>query len=134
MTNAFAGLEPTSGGDYVKWELVGQSVTGTIQRLWVEVPPFDDSTEECPHLEILTTEGAKTLRGTQTNLRNKLIELGPQLAPGVGITITFSGLAGRAKNFDVTLSAPAAGAAPAAAPVAAPVAQAPAGQAPPSLT
>jgi hypothetical protein len=134
MTNPFGQLTPSEGGNYVSWQgvPVGTEVTGTILRLWTEIPPFEDA-EECPHFELRLDDGeVKTLRASQTVLRNLCIARGDEFHVGARITFRFSGTAGQAKLFEVTVTPAAVAAAPAAEPVAAaPAPAAAVGQAPP---
>lgn len=132
MTNPFGDLA-VSSGNFVKWPVLGTSVTGVILRAYEDTPSFDDAVP-CPHIDLQTVDGEKTVSATQTALRNLLIQRQSELTTGRTITITYSGNAGNAKLFDIAFAdaaAPApAVAAAAPAPAAAPAAPA-AGMAPP---
>jgi hypothetical protein len=119
--------EMFESGDYVKFELVGDKVEGTIAA--IKRHQFDDG-KVVPSLELETPDGPKTLTAGQIRLKNALAEK----RPGVGdyISITLTEIEKRAggktlKHFEVIVgpkpaAAPAApaSAAPAAAPAPAP--------------
>jgi hypothetical protein len=134
--NKFGDLQ-VKGSDFVKWPQVGASVTGVVTNIYTDTPSFpptqDPKTgemkypEECPHVELQTAEGKRTLSATQTVLRNLLIERQDEFDVGDTITVTFSGQAGNAKLFTLEVQkaataapAPASQAAPQAAPAVAP--------------
>jgi hypothetical protein len=116
--------EMFDSGDYVKFDIVGDTVTGTITA--IKRHQFDDG-KVAPSLELDTPDGPKTLTAGQVRLKAALAEK----RPGVGdhITITLTQVEKRAggktlKHFDVVIgpapantAAPVAAPAPAAAPV-----------------
>jgi hypothetical protein len=111
--------EMFSADDFVKFEVVGSSVTGTITA--IKRHRFDDG-KVVPQLELDTADGPKTLTAGQFRLKQELREL----RPGVGdqITITYTKeekLTGgkTLKHFSVIV-----GPQPQAAPAPAPAAQA----------
>lgn len=115
------------GGDYVKFENIGDTVSGTVNA--VRAHRFDDGSV-APQI-LLTTDGGeeKTVTAGQIRLKLALAEQRPEA--GDHITITLSNVEKRSggktlKHFDVTINrgngqpAPAAAAPAAAAPASAP--------------
>jgi hypothetical protein len=103
-----------SNDDYIKFDNVGDTVTGKILSIRKHV--FDDG-KAVPQLLLDVNGEEKTLTAGQVRLKAELSEK----RPGVGdvLTVTLSNIEKRSggktlKHFDVTLG----GAAPAAAPVA----------------
>lgn len=94
--------EIRSGGDFVKFENVGDNVVGEITGLTVHT--WDDGSK-CPKLFIRTDEGdEKVLTASQVGLKIKLGELRPN--EGDRIAITFTNVEKRPggktlKHFDV---------------------------------
>lgn len=105
------------GGDYVKFEKIGDSITGTI--IEVTAKRWDDGSIS-PQLLLDTAEGTKTVTAGQVRLKAALAEQRPE--KGDRISITLSDVERRSggktlKHFDVTVTrAGAAAAAPAAGP------------------
>lgn len=108
------------GGDYVKFEKVGDSVAGTVSA--VRAHRFE-SGDVAPQVLLTTDAGEeKTVTGGAIRLKAALAEQRPE--PGDHITITLSEEEKRAggktlRHWDVKVTrggAPAASAAPAAAP------------------
>jgi hypothetical protein len=128
--------EMFDSGDYVKFDVVGDKVEGTITA--IKRHQFEDG-KVVPSLEIETPDGPKTLTAGQVRLKAALAEK----RPGVGdhISITLTQIEKRAggktlKHFEVIVGpAPAAAAAPAPAAAAVPAAApAPAAFDPSTLT
>lgn len=103
------------GGDYVKFEKVGDTITGTI--IEVTAKRWDDGSIS-PQLLLDTTDGTKTVTAGQVRLKAALAEQRPE--KGDHISITLSDVERRSggktlKHFDVTVTrAGATAAAPAA--------------------
>lgn len=94
------------GGDYVKFDNVGDTVTGKV--IAVRKHTWDDGSVS-PQLLLETEEGEKTLTAGQVRLKAALAEKRPQ--PGQHITITLTDIEKRAggktlKVFDVQVGAP----------------------------
>lgn len=103
------------GGDYIKFENVGDTVTGKVIAVRKHV--WDDGSVS-PQILLDTDEGEKTLTAGQVRLKAALAEKRPQ--PGQHVTITLTDVEKRAggktlKIFDVQVGTPVAAAAPAAA-------------------
>lgn len=112
--------EMSTGGEYVKFEKIGDTVTGRITVLGVK--RWDDGSIS-PQLTLDTADGERTLTAGQVRLKAALVEQRPE--EGDTITVTLSNVEKRAggktlKHFDVVVAR--AGAAPAATPAAAPAA------------
>ena len=105
------------GGDYVKFDAPGDSVTGKVIAVRKHV--WDDGTAS-PQLLLETDDGEKTVTAGQVRLKAALAEKRPQ--PGQHVTITLTEIEKRAggktlKHFSVEVGTPVAGkteAAPAA--------------------
>lgn len=89
--------------DFVKFETVGHTVSGTITAIRKHM--FEDG-KIVPQIELDTADGPKTLTAGQTRLKAALVEK----RPGVGdlLTITLTAIEKRAggktlKHFDVTV-------------------------------
>lgn len=129
--------ELKSNDDYVKFDDVGDSVTGKI--LAVKKHTFDDG-KVVPQLLLLVDGEEKTLTAGQIRLKAELADK----RPGVGdvLTVTLSNIEKRSggktlKHFEVIVggaaAAPAAAPVAAAAPAAQPASSAPAGVDPAAL-
>lgn len=121
-TDFWSDPEMFQSGDFVKFENVGDTVTGTITA--VRKHMFDDG-KIVPQIEVDTADGPKTITAGQIRLKAALAEK----RPGVGdlLTITLSDIEKRAggktlKHFNVTVGPVAATPAPAQAAQAAPAA------------
>jgi hypothetical protein len=121
-TDAFwSDPEMFQSGDFIKFDVVGDTVTGTITA--VRKHMFEDG-KVVPQIELDTADGPKTLTAGQVRLKASLAEK----RPGVGdlLTVTLTGIEKRAggktlKEFSVVVGPVAQPAAPvAAAPVADP--------------
>jgi hypothetical protein len=106
--------EMFSSGDFVSFEQVGDTVTGTILGMRRHV--FDDG-KIVPQIELDTANGPKTLTAGQIRLKAELAEK----RPGVGdlLTVTLTEIEKRAggktlKHFKVTVGPVAATPTPAA--------------------
>lgn len=102
------------GGDYIKFDQIGDNVTGTI--IEVTVKRWDDGTIS-PQLLLDTADGVKTVTAGQVRLKAALAEQRPE--KGDRITIRLSDIERRSggktlKHFDVTVQRAGAPAAPAA--------------------
>lgn len=91
------------GGDYVKFEQVGDRVAGTIVE--VTVKRWDDGSIS-PQLLLDTPDGPKTVTAGQIRLKAALAEQRPE--KGDHITITLADIERRSggktlKHFDVTV-------------------------------
>lgn len=118
MTSIWDDPEVITTGDYIKFETVGDTITGTITA--VRKHTFDDG-KVVPQIILDTDAGEKIVTAGQVRLKAALAEK----RPGVGdsITITLSDVEKRAggktlKHFDVVVG-PAPATTPAAAPAAA---------------
>lgn len=104
------------GGDYIKFEKVGDTVAGTI--IEVSAKRWEDGSIS-PQLLLDTADGTKTVTAGQVRLKAALAEQRPER--GDHITITLSDIERRSggktlKHFDVKVTrAGSAAAAPAAA-------------------
>jgi len=90
-------------GDFVKFETVGDSVTGTV--LDVSIHTFEDG-KRAAKLVIRTAEGDRTLTAGQLQLAAKLAEARPNV--GDKLTINFVGVEKRTggktlKQFTVSV-------------------------------
>jgi hypothetical protein len=93
------------GGDYIKFENVGDTVTGQV--LSIGAHKWEDGSVS-PQIVLSTAEGEKTLTAGQVRLKAALAEKRPNV--GDTITITYSDLEKRAggktlKHFDVKVIA-----------------------------
>lgn len=96
------------GGDYIKFEQVGDSITGKVVE--VTVKRWDDGSI-CPQLLIDTPDGVKTVTAGQVRLKAALAEQRPET--GDTITIRLSDIERRSggktlKHFDVNVTRAAA--------------------------
>lgn len=114
--------EVITTGDYIKFETVGDTISGTITA--VRKHTFDDG-KVVPQIVLDTDDGEKIVTAGQIRLKAELAAK----RPGVGdqITITLSDVEKRAggktlKHFDVIVGPASATAAPAAPAAAAPAA------------
>jgi hypothetical protein len=94
------------GGDYIKFDQVGDTVTGKVIAVRKHV--WDDGSVS-PQLLLDTDEGEKTLTAGQVRLKAALAEKRPQ--PGQSVTITLTDVEKRAggktlKIFDVQVGTP----------------------------
>ena len=114
-TNTFwDDKEMFSSGDFVSFEAVGDTVSGTITA--VRKHMFDDG-KVVPQIELDTAEGPKTLTAGQIRLKTALAEKRPSVGDLLTVTLTDieKRQGGRTlKHFDVVVG-PVAPAAPAAA-------------------
>ena len=126
MTSIWDDPEVITTGDYIRFENIGDTVTGAIAA--VKKHTFDDG-KVVPQIILDTDDGEKIVTAGQVRLKAALAEK----RPGVGdqLTITLSDVEKRAggktlKHFDVIVGpASVAAATPAAAPApAAPAADA----------
>ena len=93
------------GGDYIKFENVGDTVTGQV--LSIGAHKWEDGSVS-PQIVLSTAEGEKTLTAGQVRLKAALAEKRPNV--GDTITITYSDLEKRTggktlKHFDVKVTA-----------------------------
>ena len=79
------------GGDYVKFETVGDTIVGTVLDITVHM--FDDG-KRAPKLTLRTAAGDRTLTAGQVQLGVKLAEARPEI--GDTLTVTFTGIEKRA--------------------------------------
>jgi hypothetical protein len=99
-----------SGGDYVKFENVGDGVTGEITGITFHI--FEDG-KKVPKIYIRTADGdERTLTAGQVQLKSKLAELRPN--EGDQITVKLARVEKRPggktlKHFDVAIKAPSGG-------------------------
>jgi hypothetical protein len=115
--NVWDDPELLIASDFVKFETVGDTVTGTIRA--IKVHRWEDGTA-CPELILdCGADGEKSLTAGQVRLKAILAEKRPNV--GDVITVTFTELEKRSggktlKHFDVVIGgvAPAAAAPPAA--------------------
>lgn len=125
MSNPFADI-PTRGGSYLKFEMPGQSYSGTIVGTRVG-RNFDDNAD-VPEILLSINGEEKVLACENAALHNWAVANGAAVAASIGqpLTVTYTGKSGQVKLYECVIGG---GAAPAAAPVAA--APAPAPHAPP---
>jgi hypothetical protein len=123
MTSVWDDPEMAIASDYVKFEHVGDGVSGTVTA--VQVHRFDDG-KVAPKLIIETDDGEeKALTAGQVRLRAALAEQRPEAGDHIAVTFTQEEKrpGGKTlKHFDVEVVR--SGAAPAAPAAAAPVAAA----------
>jgi hypothetical protein len=108
-----------ASGDFVKFENVGDTVTGTVTALGVKL--WDDGTKS-PQLELDTDDGSKTLTAGQVRLKLALAEQRPEVGDRIRVELTQieKRNGGKTlKHFDVKVQRGSAGAAPAPAAAAA---------------
>lgn len=89
--------------DYVKFENVGDTVTGAIIDLGVQ--QWQDGSMS-PKLTLRTTEGDRVLTASQVQLKSKLSELRPNVGDTIKVTLAgVEKLAGgkTLKKFDVNV-------------------------------
>ena len=115
--------ELRASGDYIKFDSVGDTVTGVVQSIVAH--RWDDGSV-CPKIYLDVNGEERTLTAGQVRLKAALAEQKPE--PGDTLTVTLTEVEKRSggktlKHFDVKV-ARGSGAAPAAA---APAAAAPAG-------
>ena len=123
MTSIWDDPEVITTGDYIKFESIGDTASGTITA--IRKHTFDDG-KVVPQIVLDTDDGEKIVTAGQIRLKAELAAK----RPGVGdqITITLESVEKRTggktlKHFNVIVGpAPVAQPIPAAAPVAAPVA------------
>lgn len=139
MTYDYTQHAPRGGGSYVKWDRQGMRLEGVVVTVGTG-RDFDGN--PVPELKVRDASGGEHIVScAQTILHDKIIELQPQ--PGDQIVIDHTGMAGQAKNFEVTVTKPTqapvqqAGPAPVAVTQTAPaqgIAPPPLGQAAPPLS
>lgn len=123
-TSIWDDPEIKAGGEFVKFENVGDTVSGNVTG--IRAHRFDDG-KVVPQVLLVTDDGEeRTMTAGQVQLKAKLAEQRPE--SGDHITVTLSEIEKRAggktlKHFDVAVRR--AGATPAAVPAAAPAAPAP---------
>ena len=104
------------GGDYMKFKIVGDEITGTLQR--VETGKNYDGDADVPVLVMATAEGERKVSCENANLLRKVLEPGikERLIPGATFTIRHTGVdqANRGMKLYDVLFAGVADAAPAA--------------------
>ncbi len=108
----------TGGDRFFKFDVQGAQIAGVVTA--VGLAWNYDQTEQVPELTLNTAGGEKVVTCSNTvlyNLAYDAVEAGT-LVPGVHVTITHTGMAGRAKLFTMDLAAPMAPAVAAPAPVA----------------
>lgn len=109
--------EIRSGGDFVKLENIGDTISGTVQA--VRVHRFDDG-KVAPQVLLVTDDGEeRTLTAGQVRLKAALAEERPET--GDHVTVTLTDIEKRAggktlKHFDVTVTRGQASTTPAPAP------------------
>ena len=81
--------------DFVKFENVGDTVTGTIRGM--RKPVFDGRV--VLQFDMATAEGLRTLTVGQTQLQRLLKQLAPRI--GDKLTIKYTGKRGKMKTFEV---------------------------------
>ena len=107
MTEFWDDKEMFSSGDFVQFDQVGDTVTGTITGLRKHM--FDDG-KIVPQIELDTADGPKTLTAGQVRLKATLTEKRPKVGEILTVTLTQieKRQGGRTlKHFDVILGAPA---------------------------
>ena len=70
--------------DYIKFENVGDTVTGVIIDLGVQV--WQDGSKS-PKLTLRTTDGDKVLTASQVQLKTKMAELRPEIGDTIKVTL-----------------------------------------------
>jgi hypothetical protein len=85
MPSIYDDPEVRMNSDYVKFENVGDSVTGTI--LSIGKHTFDDGKVAIKYL-IATDDGDKTLTASQFQLKQKLMDVRPEVGDKVHIQHT----------------------------------------------
>lgn len=94
-------------GTFVKWENVGDAVSGTIVRFDVE-GGTDFNGAVVPQLVLSTEDGNVIINGAQANLRRKMSDGAAKLKPGHLCRVTFSGTfeapKGTGKEFRIQVS------------------------------
>ena len=105
-------LEPVGqigevSGTFVKWDNVGDQVTGTIVSFDLE-GGTDFNNNIVPQLVLATNDGNVIINGSQAKLRKKMTEGAPRLKPGhlcrVQFISTYPAKKGEGKDFDVSVS------------------------------
>jgi hypothetical protein len=94
----------SSGGDFVKFENVGDTVTGTITAIRGGT---DFNGNPCPVIDLDTADGARTVTCAQANLKAQIVAKRPTV--GSSITITYAKQTkvekGMRKDFDIVITA-----------------------------
>lgn len=101
MSSIWDDPELRTGGDFVRFESVGDSVTGTITGITTHA--FEPG-KPVPQLFLSTADGDRTLTASQVQLKALLVELRPEV--GDVITVTHTKVEKRdggktLKHFDV---------------------------------
>ena len=105
-TDPWAGLTASGGGDYWKWETIGQTLVGTITT---KRAGTDFNGNPCPEMDIATDDGdTVTLSAEQAMLKRLVLDANPQI--GDRIAISFTGeektaKGGTMKVFEVAVKA-----------------------------
>lgn len=84
MASIWDDKEMFPSGDFVKFETIGDTVTGRITALRRHM--FDDG-KVVPQLELDTPEGPKTLTAGQIRLKAELAEKRPNVGDRITITL-----------------------------------------------
>ena len=100
-------VQPT-GGDFVKFLNVGDSVIGTITAIRKQRFIADNGEASyAPQLDLTTDDGEEvTLTAGQWQLKKLLVEKRPEV--GQRIRVVHTGKSGRSKLFTLDIAAPAA--------------------------
>lgn len=94
-------VQPT-GGDFVKFENVGDSVVGTITAIRKQRFQGDDGDQYAPQLDLTLDDGTEvTLTAGQWQLKKLLIEQRPDV--GDRIKVVHTGKQGRSKLFTLAV-------------------------------
>lgn len=104
-TSIWDDPEVKSGGEFVKFETVGEEVSGTITA--IKAHRFDDG-KVAPQILLVTDDGEdRTMTAGQVKLKNALVEQRPEV--GDHIKVKFTSIEKRAagktmKHFDVVVT------------------------------
>lgn len=106
-------VQPT-GGDFVKFNEVGDTVIGTITAIRKQRFEDSDGVTYAPQLDLDTADGERTLTAGAVKLRQLFIEQRPEV--GDRIKVVHTGKSGRVKLFSLDVRKAEAGPAKAAKP------------------
>ena len=82
--------ELSSGGQYVKWESIGDSVEGRIGAFSLDGgTDFNDN--PCPQLVVETIGGNIIVNGAQASLKRAFTQNATRLIAGHGVKVTYAG-------------------------------------------
>lgn len=88
-TDPWDDFEPTSDGQFVRFDTPGQTIVGTIVRR-ESGTNFDG--DPVPQLVLDTDDGTQIVTGSTVNLRQQMLAHRDDLIPGARIRLTYTGV------------------------------------------